>query len=214
STPVAHAPGSPGFQKNRVRNRPRRPTNRGDPFAREAPRMRLTLRTLLAYLDDTLEPNLAREIGQKVAESSVAQELIERIKKITPRPALPTPPASGSAKTDPNPVAEYPDTALSAEATTEVEETCLNDDTYLAEVAACHQILTLMLSEPAVVPPTARRRMYRLVKGRESIPYRRPPVNVGLADTIARAPPDTDKYGPHPVPAPPHRAPPPRPGPA
>ena len=41
--------------------------------------MRLTLRTLLAYLDDALEPGQARLIGQKVAESDAAQELIGRI---------------------------------------------------------------------------------------------------------------------------------------
>ena len=33
--------------------------------------MRLTLRTLLAYLDDTLEPSQARLIGQKVASEEV-----------------------------------------------------------------------------------------------------------------------------------------------
>ena len=33
--------------------------------------MRLTLRTLLAYLDDTLDPSEARMIGEKVAESEV-----------------------------------------------------------------------------------------------------------------------------------------------
>src|SRR4051812_28022200 len=121
--------------------------------------MRLTLRTLLAYLDDTLEPAQARLIGQKVAESSVAQDLIERIKKVTRRRGLANPPTSGPSKLDPNTVAEYLSDQLGAEQTTEVEETCLHDDTYLAEVAACHQILTLMLSEPAVVPPVARRRM-------------------------------------------------------
>ena len=52
--------------------------------------MRLTLRTLLAYLDDTLDPSQAREIGQKVAESHVAQELIDRIKKVTRRRGLTT----------------------------------------------------------------------------------------------------------------------------
>ena len=50
--------------------------------------MRLTLRTLLAYLDDTLEPAQARLIGQKVAESDAAQELVARIKQVTRRRRL------------------------------------------------------------------------------------------------------------------------------
>ena len=57
--------------------------------------MRLTLRTLLAYLDDTLEPAQASLIGQKVAESEKAQELIERIKQVTRRRRLAVPPATG-----------------------------------------------------------------------------------------------------------------------
>lgn len=139
--------------------------------------MRLTLRTLLAYLDDTLDPEQARLIGQKVAESPVAQELIERIKKVTRRRSLANPPVLGdSSRLDPNSVAEYLDSQLGAEELSQVEQTCLDEDVYLAEVAACHQILTLMLSEPTRVPPTARQRMYRLVKGREAIHFRKPPV--------------------------------------
>ena len=139
--------------------------------------MRLTLRTLLAYLDDTLDPEQARSIGQKVAESPVAQELIERIKKVTRRRSLANPPVIGeSSRLDPNSVAEYLDSQLGAEELSQVEQTCLDDDVYLAEVAACHQILTLMLSEPTRVPPTAKKRMYGLVKGPEAIPYRKPPM--------------------------------------
>ena len=41
----------------------------------------LTLRTLLAYIDDTLEPTVARELGLKVAESELALELIERARR-------------------------------------------------------------------------------------------------------------------------------------
>ncbi len=71
--------------------------------------MRLTLRTLLAYLDDTLPPAEAKEIGAKVAESEAAQELIERIKQVSRRRRITTPPAAGPGKIDPNTISEYID---------------------------------------------------------------------------------------------------------
>ncbi len=136
--------------------------------------MRLTLRTLLAYLDDTLDPAEAKVIGQKLAESPSALELVERIRKVTRRRGLSTPPTAeqGSAS-DPNTVAAYLSDALHAEQLAEFEEACLNSDVHLAEVAAVHQILTLVMTEQMTVPPTAVQRMYGLVKGRESIPSRR-----------------------------------------
>lgn len=137
--------------------------------------MRLTLRTLLAYLDDTLDPGQAKIIGQKVAESDQARELMEHIKQVTRRRRITTPPANGhGSKIDPNTIAEYLDSAVSAEQAGEVEQICLSSDAHLAEVAACHQILALVLGEPALVPPTAKSRMYGLVKGPESIPFRKP----------------------------------------
>lgn len=136
--------------------------------------MRLTLRTLLAYLDDTLEPAQARQIGQKVSESDAAQELVARIKQVTRRRRLATPPASGpNARLDANTIAEYLDNELPADQLAAVEEACLATDAHLAEVAACHQILTLVLGEPARVPPIARQRMYGLIQGREAIPFRK-----------------------------------------
>src|SRR6516162_8253886 len=140
--------------------------------------MRLTLRTLLAYLDDTLEPSQAKLIGQKVAESDTAQELIARIKQVTRRRRLTTPPPAGGpgGKIDANTIAEYLDNSVSAEQLAEVEQICLASDVHLAEVAACHQILTLIMGEPALVPPPAKQRMYGLVKGPEAIPFRKPPV--------------------------------------
>lgn len=135
--------------------------------------MRLTLRTLLAYLDDTLEPLEIKTIGQKVSESDTAQELIARIKQVTRRRRITTPPATGPNAFEPNQVADYLDNELSAEQVAEVEKICLESDVHLAEVAACHQILTLVLGEPAVVPPTAKERMYSLVQGREAIPFRK-----------------------------------------
>ncbi|HEV3258305.1 MAG TPA: HEAT repeat domain-containing protein [Gemmataceae bacterium] len=128
----------------------------------------------MAYLDDTLEPAQTKLIGQKVAESPAAQELIARIKEVVRRRRLTTPPATGpAAKVDANTIAEYIDSVLSAEQLAEVEEICLASDVHLAEIAACHQILTVILSEPILVPPTARRRMYGLNRGREAIPYRK-----------------------------------------
>jgi hypothetical protein len=128
--------------------------------------MRLTLRTLLAYLDDTLDATEIKGIGQKVAESDAAQELIARIKQVTRRRRLTTPPLSGpNARFDPNDVGEYLDNELSADKVAELEKLALESDVHLAEIAACHQILTLVLGEPALVPPTARTRMYALVHG-------------------------------------------------
>ncbi len=125
----------------------------------------LTLRTLLAYLDDTLEPAAARELGKKVAESDVARELVERIKKVTRRRRLQTPDAAGADEdiSDPNTVAEYLSNTLDPEQVQRLEQACLDSDVYLAEVAACHQILTVVLAEPVRVPPSARERMYKLV---------------------------------------------------
>ncbi|MGH7221940.1 MAG: hypothetical protein ACRELF_01800, partial [Gemmataceae bacterium] len=150
--------------------------------------MRLTLRTLLAYLDDTLEPLEIKTIGQKVAESETAQELIARIKQVTRRRRITTPPATGPNSFDANLVAEYLDSELSTEQLAELEKICLESDVHLAEVASCHQILTVVLGEPAHVPPTAKERMYALVQGREAIPFRK----AATANSNASAPTSAD----------------------
>src|SRR5271155_3794505 len=156
--------------------------------------MRLTLRTLLSYLDDTLEPTEAKLIGQKVAESDTAQELIARIKEVTRRRRITTPTASGpGAKVDPNSVAEYLDNELSADQLAEVEQLALASDVHLAEIASCHQILTLVLGEQARVPPTAYKRMYGLVKPPESNQGRQPPARRGAEDLPQRESRDVDE---------------------
>jgi hypothetical protein len=138
------------------------------------------LRTLLAYLDDTLQAAEIKEIGQKVAESDAAQELIARIKAVTRRRRLTAPPLTGPNGMDPNSVSEYLDNELPSEELGDLEKVALESDVHLAEIAACHQILTLVLGEPALVPPTARERMYGLVHGREAIPFRKAaPVKKG-----------------------------------
>lgn len=125
--------------------------------------MRLTLRTLLAYLDDVLEPSQTREIGQKVSESPFASGLISRIRDVMRRRRLTAPEVSGpGAGLDPNTVAEYLDNTLAPDRVADVERVCLESDVHLAEVAACHQVLTLVLGEPVEVSSETRERMYAL----------------------------------------------------
>lgn len=136
--------------------------------APEPRHLRLTLRTLLAWLDDTLPPDEVRQMGHQVAESPVAKELVDRIQHVTRRRRLTVPPSTGSDAVDPNIVSAYLDNELGAEQVAEYEKRCLNSEVHLAEAASCHQILS-MIGQKAKVPPEARHRMYRLVRGRESV---------------------------------------------
>ncbi len=135
--------------------------------------MRLTLRTLLAWLDDTLSPAEVRQIGQQVAESPFAQELVEKIHRVTRQRRLTVPNPSGPDATDPNLVADYLDNALDPDEVAEYEKRCLTSDVHLAEVTSVHQILSL-IGQKAKVPAEARQRMYQLVKGREAAGSPRP----------------------------------------
>ena len=77
--------------------------------------LRLTLRTLLAYLDDTLPPAQARDIGQQIADEPAIGDLIARIKSVMRRRRLQADlPDPDHAEIDPNEVAEYLDSRLSA----------------------------------------------------------------------------------------------------
>ena len=130
--------------------------------------MRLTLRTLLAWLDDTLTPSEVREIGKQVAESPFAKELVEKIHRVTRQRRLTVPPDKGPDAVDPNLVARYLDNDLDPDQVAEIEKKCLVSDVHLAEVASVHQILSL-IGQKAKVPVEARHRMYQLFKGREAV---------------------------------------------
>jgi hypothetical protein len=112
-----------------------------------------------------------RQIGQQVADSPYAREIVDRIQRVTRQRRLTAPAQTGPEGADANVVAEYLDNGLSSDQVIEFEKKCLTSDLHLAEVASVHQILSL-LGNKAKVPNEARYRMYHLVKGRETLPSR------------------------------------------
>ena len=125
--------------------------------------MRLTLRTLLAYLDDLLDEQQAAEIEEKIESSPRASELVHRVRNTIGQIRLDAPELNGkSLADDPNTVAEYLDNTLSPDQVPDFERVCLESDVHLGEVSACHQVLTLVLAEPANVQANLRNRIHSL----------------------------------------------------
>jgi hypothetical protein len=118
---------------------------------------------MLAYLDDLLDADDEEQLAAKIRESDFASGLVHRIRGTVGRTRLSSPQVLGKGlAADANTVAEYLDNTLSAERVPDFEKICLESDLHLAEVASCHQILTLVLGEPAAMGPHLRQRVYDL----------------------------------------------------
>ncbi|QDU54249.1 hypothetical protein [Aeoliella mucimassa] len=159
--------------------------------------MRLTLRTLLAYMDDILDPADQENLAKQVASSENATELLHRTRDAMRRLRLGAPPVLGDGMDlDPNAAAEYLDSTMSADDMSEYQQVCLDSDVHLAEVASCHHILTMVLGEPAEIDPAMRERMYGIPtrvdewrKLRLDAPH--PMAGAATAEAEAEAPVET-----------------------
>jgi len=116
--------------------------------------MRLTVRTLLAWLDHVLPSEEHRELDAKVAGSAAAHQLVDRIRRVVKQPDIPPPRLDGRGlAADPNSVAEYLDNCLEHDRLEAFELICIESDAHLAEIAACHDILATVSRNPAATAP-------------------------------------------------------------
>ena len=142
--------------------------------------MRLTLRTLLAYLDDLLEPAETKEIGEKIKNSKETTDLIAHIQEVIRRRRLTAPEIEGpDAGLDPNTVAEYLNNTLPAEQVVDVEKIFLESDVHLAEVAATQQIMTQVLGDPIEPSQEMLERLYALLPSTKDSTFEKGAVKNG-----------------------------------
>lgn len=126
--------------------------------------MRLTLRNMLAYLNNIIEdPAEIEDLRKKIEESEFATGLVHRIRSATSRQRLGAPNLEGRGiGLDANSVAEYLDNELSPERVPELEKVCVESDVHLAEVAACYQILAMYIKGTIEVDADLKERICQL----------------------------------------------------
>ena len=151
--------------------------------------MRLTLRTLLAYLDNTVEPEDAELLRKKLEQSGFATQLVSRIRSSVTEKGYSAPaPDSVHPIEEPNLMSEYLDSVLPPEQVAEIEKACLESEPHLAEAAGCHQILTMIMGEPANTTEALRERIYSMVDMAGNV--------IAAPDQVDSPPPIAGEIGP------------------
>ncbi|MBO5436882.1 MAG: hypothetical protein J6A23_04400 [Thermoguttaceae bacterium] len=127
--------------------------------------MRLTLRTLLNWINENYSAEDAKRVAEKVEESELAKVLKTQIEEVMRIPGLPAPLVlDGTPLGNANSSAEYLDNAMPSEKTPEYEKFCLHSEVILGEAASCHRILSRVLSEAQEISPELRERLYGLYR--------------------------------------------------
>ena len=127
--------------------------------------MRLTLRTLLAYLNQyNLNLRAVERIEAKVRSSPAAGKLIEELRKIMADPNIAALPMEcDEDRKDANWVAEYLDNSLDEANVESFEKKAFESTPLLGEIADCHEILSAICrNETTVATAGLRQRAYEI----------------------------------------------------
>ncbi len=127
--------------------------------------MRLTLRTLLAYLNQSnLNLRAVERIEAKVRESPTATKLIAELRRITADPDVAAlAPDCAEGLKDPNWVAEYLDNTLAESTVESFEKQAFESTLLLSEISGCHEILSAICrNETTLAPAALRQRAYEI----------------------------------------------------
>jgi hypothetical protein len=115
--------------------------------------MRLTLRTLLAWIDGMLPAASSAELQDRVASSTAARRIVERIDSLLSDQRIQAPdPLEQGFGGDANVTAEYLDNVLEPGRLDEFERLSLESNERLAEVAGCHRLLAEVIRSPGGLP--------------------------------------------------------------
>ena len=126
--------------------------------------MRLTLRTLLAWLDDApMSQAQRKELKEKVVSSESARKLLEHLKAVESNRQIVAPQIAGQGNKDANVTGEYLDGVLDEALVAQFEKSCLESDSLLAEVAGVHAALAAILRQDKLkITSSMRERSYKI----------------------------------------------------